>query len=181
MSGPAVLRRRLAISSYAIGLALASAANAAPYNPDQLPGTQIAQVEHACRSIVGLEPGEAQYAACVASLSDTVRGADEVRSRAEARQTCRREGFDRGTPGLAECTLDAADKMATTSSGAANVAPQPDTSPPAARSYFQASRADVYRREESACAGLGFDPTGAEFTGCVTGLRSAIFNANYPD
>jgi hypothetical protein len=132
---------------------------------------QVAQV---CASVVGLAPGEKHFAACEQSLADSLHGLREGQGTALARRGCLEQGYRPGTPGLAECEL----------AGAPADAPRgPDYDGPVpggSRSYFLVSRDTAFRRDELACAKLGFDPAQSAFADCASELRGALARASDP-
>lgn len=48
-----------------------------------------------------------------------------------------------------------------------------------AQSYFRASSQEIRRREQSACARLGYDPTSGGFAACVASLDTALYAADH--
>jgi hypothetical protein len=133
-----------------------------------------AQVDQICTSVVGLAPGEKHFAACEQSLADSLRGLREAQGAALTRRDCRDQGYRPGTAGLAECELASA--PANRPRGADLNAPVPGGS----RSYFLVSRDTAFRRDELACAKLGFDPAQSAFTACASDLRGALARASAP-
>ncbi len=63
------------LAGLAGALLIAGAAQAAPHSSDGLPSDQAARVDSACSRILGTEPGEEHYAACVEALSGSLRSA----------------------------------------------------------------------------------------------------------
>jgi len=150
-SRPARLRRKsAAIMAGAIALAsVAVCARADAANPDT---GQIIGVGEICQTVIRLEPGGAQYAACVLSLADSLRGLSKT--------DCLDQGLK---PGLAACTLQ-------------STGPEPTSS----RSYFYASQREIYRREQQSCVRLGFEPADGAFADCVANLDGRLFAADNP-
>jgi hypothetical protein len=91
-----------------------------------------------------------------------------------AREGCLGRGLSPNSPGLAECTLAASD----TRRAAAPIDTGGDSVH--AKSYFYASPSQVHRREETACAHLGLDPSSDGFATCVAGLQTSRFMADNP-
>lgn len=154
----------------------AACASAAPYRPAGLSPAEAAQVGAVCHRVMGLPAGlYTQYQACEEGLARAVAGRRSDAALTAARSDCLAKGLKRATPALSACELTALEH------------PQPprallDVSAPAtaAPSYFKASADEVRRREQRACAAVGFDPADPGFGACVTGLDSALFDADHP-
>jgi hypothetical protein len=151
----------------ALAVALPGAAFAGSYADDGKVGV-------VCVSVVGVQPGEKHYAACVESLSRSLGSLRAGEGMGLARQGCRAQGYRPNTPGLAECELAAAPAPAT------NGPEYPAATPGGSRSYFLISRETAFRRDQLACARLGFDPTQAPFGDCAADLRAALARASEP-
>jgi hypothetical protein len=169
------------VSALAGALALAAVAGggaaARPYNPDNLAADLAAHVGQVCQSIIRVQPGEEHYDSCVESLSDSLQSSGAGRAVSQARGDCLAKGFAQGSSALAVCELQ--------STGAPPAEPGDDTlvaanEPGGAKSYFSASPHDSFRREQLACAELGFDPAGGAFGSCVADLQAALFSADNP-
>ncbi|HWF78316.1 MAG TPA: hypothetical protein VN694_14195 [Caulobacteraceae bacterium] len=131
-------------------------------------------VGRVCAGTLGLDPGEKHYAACVQSLSGSLANSSAGQGMANARRACAARGLRPGAEDFDECELRLAD-----------AAPAPASvraSAPAAggRSYFESSRGEAWKRDELACARLGFDPAGTAFQACVGNLRGALARASMP-
>ena len=162
-----------ALKSCAAALAGLACLAAAPAVTAQPAERDVSQV---CRNVIGLAPGEKHFAACTQSLGDSVRGLEQGRGMALARRACLAQGLQPDTGALAECEL---------SSARADGRPAADTTgwapiPGGARDYFMISRETAYRRDELACARLGFDPDQGAFGGCVADLKAALARASDP-
>jgi hypothetical protein len=132
------------------------------------------EVGAVCASVVGVQPGEKHYAACVESLSRSLSGLRAGEGMGLARRGCLAQGYRPNTPGLAECELAAAPAAATRG-------PEyPAANPGGSRSYFTVSRETAFQRDQLACARLGFDPTQAPFGDCAADLRAALARASEP-
>jgi hypothetical protein len=125
-------------------LSLALAATSAPTAVRAEPNGP-ARVDAICRSELGATPGEAHYAACVASLSQSLNDLERARSLAEARTGDRTDADARPV-----------------------------------RSYMSVSPTEAHRREERACAMIGYDPAANGFGRCVAGLQTSLFMADNP-
>jgi hypothetical protein len=131
-------------------------------------------VGRVCAGTLGLDPGEKHYAACVQSLSGSLANLQAGQGIAAARRACAARGLTPGAAAFDECELRLAD-------AAPASAPVSDAAPAGGgRSYFESSRAEAWRRDELACARLGFDPAGTAFQACVSDLRGALARASMP-
>jgi len=116
-------------------LLIAGATQAAPYNAGGLPADQAARIDNACSRILGTERGEEHYAACVDSLSGSLRSArmaptasayreDESAGRPRSYfqgspsdvhrregQACASVGFDPAYQGYDSCAADLSSSM----------------------------------------------------------------------
>ena len=132
-------------------------------------------VGQVCERVVGVSPGEKHYAACVQSLSDSMRNLRQGQGVAMARRDCLARGLTPQTPAFAECELAAAPARVS-AAGDPGETPEPGGS----RSYFMISRGTAFQRDQLACARLGFDPDQEGFSGCVADLRAALSRASEP-
>jgi hypothetical protein len=155
-----------ALSLAGLGCLFAAPATAAP--------ARDGAVGRVCAGTLGLDPGEKHYAACVQSLSGSLADLRAGQGMAAARRICLDRGMTPGATDFNECEL----REAATAPPAQIV---DDTAAPAgARSYFETSRQEAWRRDELACARLGFDPAGAAFQSCAADLRGALARASMP-
>jgi hypothetical protein len=174
-------------------------ASAAPYNPERLPSAPLNQVGGICRTVMGLSPsesestvwgaevnpgltpGENHYEGCIAALSASARAESEARALNKADEDCRSQGLKTDSPALAECVLRADDpSRARLAPGSAQPAADPVNNVRMAGSFFRASRREVLRREEEACAALGLDPAGPAFDGCMKTLIDTFYSIDNP-
>jgi hypothetical protein len=77
---------------------IAVCARAGAANPD---ARQIGRVGEICRTVIGLEPGDAQYEACASSLADSLPSLSRDRAVPQVQVDCLEKGLK---PGLAGCT-----------------------------------------------------------------------------
>jgi hypothetical protein len=164
-------------------LSIADCATAGPFNPAGIPSGQVTRVGQICQSVMGIEPGEEHYYACVSSLSDSVKGLDQSDAMQRAHSACAERGLEPDSPGFAECVLRTSDAAALSGanlsdSGTAQAVSTTDRR--SSKSYFYTSPRDVFHREQLACARLGFDPAYSAFDSCVASLGSALFDADNP-
>jgi hypothetical protein len=173
---------RRAATAMAGVLALAGFAGGAdagpyPYNPDRLDGGQVVQIGDVCRTVVGVEPSEARYFACVGALSDSAKNLGRGRALQQARGDCLSRGYPAGSPDLDVCVVQSAGHERPATDMAMS---RPMEEPRLAKSYAYAPQAEVHRREELSCARMGLDPSSGGFASCVAGLDSALFAADNP-
>jgi hypothetical protein len=153
---------------------LAACAPLAPYNPDRLPMQQMSRIGEICRVVMGLPAGPiTQYLACEESLSHSLAARRDRGPMLAAHHACEAQGLKPNTAALAECELNQTDFAP---GGAAAL---PAKAP---KSYFSASNDEVHRREQEACAQIGYDPIGggSAFAQCVADLQSNLFDADNP-
>ena len=167
------------VKTLAIAMVLAGAATMALAQP--VPAQSAAHGQRSplgdiCGATVGLEPGQAQYDGCVASLSDSLDGVSQGRALWTAHDACLQKGLKPGSPDLAVCTLRSSQARPADASGLTLASAAPGH----AKSYFSASNRDRFHREQLACAELGLNPVAAAFDSCVAGLRSSLFEADNP-
>lgn len=131
-------------------------------------------VGRVCAGTMGLAPGEKHYAACMQSLSGSLANMQAHRGMMAARHACLARGMTPGAADFDECELREAD--AAPRAQAVDDAAAPD----GGRSYFNMPRGEAWRRDELACARLGFDPADAAFQSCAADLRGALARASMP-
>jgi hypothetical protein len=154
--------------------ALCACASPGPYNPSNLPTTQVSQVGELCRSVIGVRPGLELYSNCVESLSSSAARLNRTGAFQDARRACLDKGAPMAGPALAECELATANATQVS-------APLPVAAPKGSdKSYFYASTRDIRRREQTACAELGYEPGSGGFSSCVASLDAALFAADHP-
>lgn len=130
------------------------------------------QAERLCAEVVGLPSGGTHFAACAQSLSASLRDLQRTSALSQARAACLRDGV--AAADLPACELQRADAEPTP-------APQrrPER-PGGAASYFAVSPAVGWRREQLACAELGFDPSQDAFGVCAANLQAALSRQSTP-
>jgi hypothetical protein len=156
------------------GTDLAACGPLAPYNPDRLPMQQISHIGEICRDVMGLPAGAfTHYLACEESLSHSLAARRDGGAMLAAHHACDAQGLKPNTVALAECEP----KQTEFAPGGAAALPAK-----APKSYFSASNDEVHRREQGACAQIGFDPVGGglAFAQCVADLQSSLFDADNP-
>jgi hypothetical protein len=161
-----------------VGLAACATASPYPYNPERLADGQAGRIGQVCQSVIGVQPPEARYFACIGSLSDSARNLGRGRALQQAREDCEARGLRPGSAGLAVCVVQSAGDGRTSAPEISTDSSMP--APGLAKTYPYASQRDVHRREELSCARLGLDPAGGAFANCVGGLDSALFEADNP-
>ena len=169
------------------------------YNPDNLGGERFAQVANICQNVMGLSPNErlsggywlgndrldyltSKYRGCIVSLSDSLLSMMEGQATEQADEDCRAKGYATGSPDLALCVLRSANSHASApvQSGAAAVTPVSEKVPTASGSFTYASPHEYVRREQVACAALGFEPSHGAFKSCVKGLDDTFYAIDHP-
>jgi hypothetical protein len=161
-------------TALAFGALAASPAAADAYNPARLGMSDIGHVRRVCAEVVGLPTDGTHYAACVQSLSASLRDLERGAAVREARAACLRQGLAPDTAALAECELDSA-RSAGGPIAAVDSAPRPRGG-----SYFSVPPAEGRRRGQLACAALGFDPAGEAFAACAANLQAALSRQSMP-
>jgi hypothetical protein len=152
----------------------ATGAFADAYNPVRLGDDDLGHVKRICADVVGVPPGGTHYAACVQSLSSSLRDLERTQGLRQARAACLRQGLAPNTSALAECELtNARDGGAPATDGG-------PARPGGQASYFAVSPAVSWRRGELACAELGFDPSGGAFPACAANLQAALSRQSTP-
>ncbi|THD52994.1 hypothetical protein [Phenylobacterium sp.] len=172
----------LLIGAFSIA-GIASCATAGPYNPSNLAPAQLAQVQQICHSVIGIPVGIGLSTDCVANLSGSAAALIQARTHGvaldEARRTCLGKGLAAGDPALPVCELSSTSDHGAPAADAAAVQIDISGLTPPAKSYFNASFDEVRRREQMACARLGYDPINGSFAKCVTSLDSALFASQH--
>jgi hypothetical protein len=177
-----------AAAPLAIGLlaaaGVAGCASAGPYNPANLEPAQLGQVQQICRSVMGIPSGIGLSTDCVGNLSQSAvalrPGDAQGRALEAARQACLGKGLTPGDPSLSVCELSGVSDHASPVAGLARVRIDTAALEKPARSYFYASFNEVRRREQTACARLGYEPIDGRFAACVASLDAALFASEHP-
>jgi hypothetical protein len=123
------------------------------------------------------------YRGCIVSLSDSLQNVmdDQVTQQADA--DCRAEGFKTGSPNLALCVLRSVNSRPNPPPAQSGAVPEITVSadlPAASGSYTYASPHEEARREQTACAALGFEPSRGAFKTCVKGLSDTFYAIDHP-
>jgi hypothetical protein len=174
LRSPVSLASGMALASALTLLAISGQAHAATFNPDNLPTEDISGVGQICGSVVGAEPGQAQYVGCVQSLSDSWVHLQHSRAAAEARSDCLAQGLKPETPDLAVCELR------TSQTAPVSRIPVKAGDEAAASSYYSASPREVHQRNQMSCARMGYEPASGGFGACVASLQASQFAADNP-
>ncbi len=128
---------------------------------------------------MGIPAGIRLSSSCVQSLSDSLMVQTRGRALQVARSQCLRQGAGAGEARLSECEVRATSSDVTRVSEMASPAIDAAKSTQSVKSYFYVSSGEIRRREELACAQLGFDPSFGGFGTCVANLSSALFSADH--
>jgi hypothetical protein len=186
----------------AVAFASATAcASTGPYNPDSLGSDQVAQVAEICQTVMGLkpsdppvagdyrgsphlEPGISHYQACIASLSDSLQDVNDAHVVSQADADCRAKGLKSDSADLAECVLNSVEtKPNLVATKVSTVASSPNSAkamPVSVGNFYLASPHETRRREELACARLGFEPPKGAFASCVKLLDDNFYAIDNP-
>lgn len=167
------------------------------YNPDSLGSSDFSRVSNICQTVMGLSPAEAlaggywmgnerldywtsKYRGCIVSLSDSLQTLLDTQTAARADANCRAKGFDTGSPDLALCVLRSINGPTAPGSRGVTATPVSEKEPIAGGSYTYASPRETARREQAACAALGFEPGRDTFKSCVKGLSDTFYAIDHP-
>jgi hypothetical protein len=172
------LQRAVVLALGACTLATTAACASVVYNPDHLAPDQLSQIGAVCQSVMGLPPATySQHEACVESLSHAYVARLQSGRLLAARQDCLAHGLRPGTTALSECELDPAPQAATQNAPPMLQVALPPHPP---KSYFGASFDEIRRREQHACAAIGYDPAGSGFGQCVADLAAELGEVDHP-
>jgi hypothetical protein len=170
------------------------------YNPDKLGTAQFSRVANICQKVMGLSPNEAlsggywmgddrldywtsTYRGCIVSLSDSLQNVMDEHVTQQADADCRAKGYKTGSPKLALCVLHSVNSNPNPPPAQSAALPMIIVSvdlPAASGSYTYASPHEEARREQVACAALGFEPSHAAFKTCVKGLSDTFYAIDHP-
>ena len=192
-------RHSLATTLVCCTAAMTACAVQRPYNPDDLAADQLARISGICQTVMGLTPKEpleggywmnndrldyytSHYRGCILSLSDSLQHVlnEQMTQRADA--DCRAKGFEPESPDLALCVLNSVNSPARAPRQAAapSATPASQSVPATSGSFFNASPGETARREQVACAALGFSPAHNAFDTCVKGLGDTFYAIDHP-
>jgi hypothetical protein len=175
------IRTRAAVALFG---AIAIASMAAPVEASGKPGAEqfAGQI---CQSIIRVQPGESQFDGCVSSLTDSLESARGERAVVQARHACFAQGLRSGSADLSLCLLRAADTKpgpgAIELPAIASVTVGIMDDPQSSKSYFAVSPDTKFRRDQQACARLGFDPAFGAFANCVADLQGMLQAIDAPE
>jgi hypothetical protein len=105
---PARRGRRVTASALTVGataIALLAFAHTSPAAAEDAP--RMAQVQHACTVLMGLDPRGRGYETCIMSLNRSLSLWDQVRLVKRDRNACSRKGLQPGTSAFAVCVVGA--------------------------------------------------------------------------
>jgi hypothetical protein len=141
---------------------------------------QKAALEATCSRVMGLRPGEAEFAGCVDTLSDSLARETSYDRAAAAYRACAQQGVAHGTPDFGRCVLDS--EGTATPQDAAQTLNAAEVTAPAnfTGGYFSASFPMRYRRAEYACATIGLQPSSGPFESCASDLDSNMWLIEHP-
>jgi hypothetical protein len=151
---------------------------ASVYNPEHLAPDQMSHIEAVCQTAMGLpDSPSTQHYACADSLSHSFAARLKAGRLLTARQDCLARGLEPRTTAFSECELTPRPQQVPQ-----NAQPALETAlpTPRAKSYFGASFDEIRRREQRACAEIGYDPAGAGIGECVAHLALYLNEADHP-
>jgi hypothetical protein len=146
---------------------------------------QSALVRATCTKVMRLQEGQAQWAGCVSSLSDSLVGEIRIDRVAYVYRDCAQTGLKRETLEFSQCVLDRenvrlAPNMhqgaALSQLDAAYVKPSDGNS----KGYYEVSFNLRHRREQYSCAELDLEANSGPFDQCVANLESSLFSIEHP-
>jgi hypothetical protein len=176
--------RRVSVGMLAglLAAGVAGCASAEPYNPARLAPAQLGQIQQICRSVMGIPVGIGLSSDCVENLSGSAVALSQSNTQgqalAEARRTCLAKGLTPGDPALSTCELSTVANASAPASRVVRIDAAALEKP--AGSYFYASFNEVRRREQAACARLGYEPIDGRFASCVANLDAALYASEHP-
>jgi hypothetical protein len=145
----------------------------APASPQ---AEQMSRVGEICHDVMGLrDSGTRQFEDCQASLSHSLAARTGGTTVLAARNACIAQGLKPNTVALSECELNPPAGLLKQTEFASTDDPPPPAK--ATKSYYSVSRDEVRRREQQACAEIGFDPIGSGFAECVANLQAGMLHA----
>lgn len=133
---------------------------------------QVALVQQTCDKVMGLKNGGEYRSLCQDSLSQSLARKLAAEESARGYDTCRSEGLHDAA--LATCMLDRPNRAAAVSTQPVSLAYDVDA-PENAKSYFDVTPSEAWRREQYSCAQLGLIPGSNAFQQCAVGLEAALF------
>jgi len=186
-SNPLTLPHRASaaiIAALAFAGIVAQAQASSDFNNGPTPN-QLAQARQICESIMRVRPGEEHFDGCVSSLTDSLEVASHSRIMQQAHNDCFAKGLKPNTSDLAVCILQAADTNTNTDStnppNIANMNASQAEDAELSGSAFAASPDVIFRREQLACAQIGFDPAFGAFANCVANLSVTLESVDHPE
>ena len=180
---------------------MTACASTGHYNPDNLGSGQIAEVAEICQTVMGLkpsdppvpgdyrgsphlEPGISHYQACIASLSDSLQDVNDAHVASQADEDCRTKGLKPDSADLAECVLKSIEAKPRSATTEASILASPPNSakvmPVSVGNFYLVPPHETRRREEMACARLGFEPPNGAFASCVKLLNDNFYAIDNP-
>jgi hypothetical protein len=147
---------------------------------------QTAAIEATCTKVMRLHKWQAQFEACVSSLSGATASVVKSDCVNNAYRSCAQTGLKRETPEFSRCVLDSeniqrdAGSLPTGAAAELNAAyiTSADSNP---EDYLESTFKMRHRREQYACAQLGLEPDTGAFVSCVNNLDMEIFLVDHPN
>ncbi len=161
-------------AAVALGFSAIAATSAFAQAPDnEATRAMAAQI---CQSVIRVQRGESEFEGCVSSLATSLQNVSRTRTATQARDACFARNSGSGGTALNLCLLEAAAPRSDVEAipDAASVLGGVADDPLFARSWFAVTPDTKFRREQQACARLGFDPALHAFAQCVADLASTL-------
>jgi hypothetical protein len=136
--------------------------------------SHLSQVDITCSRIMGLKPGEAYYAACRESLSQSLAAQSENRALAAAYWQCHQLGLASGSAAFSTCILDKENAGEAGFTRALTVADSVSANASADKSFYEMSPTVRWGRERYACAQMRLVPGSDDFRQCIDNLDEAF-------
>jgi hypothetical protein len=174
---------RTHVAAALVGAIVASATSAPAQASTRTGAEQLAG--QICQTVIRLQPGENHFNGCVSSLADSVESISRSQAVVRARTACFAQHLKPGSADLSLCLLRAADTkpdsdavdLPTIVSAEKGITDDAQSS----GTYFAAQSHPGFRREQQACALVGFDPAFGAFANCVANLQSTLRAGDTPD
>jgi hypothetical protein len=180
-----LLREFLLIFASTLSVVSLSSCAFFPDSIKDLTPQQSAFVQATCTKVMRLQEGEAQWAGCVSSLSDSLVGEIQVDRDAYAYRDCTQTGLKRETREFSQCVLDRENVQLASNMHQGGALSQLDAAyvKPAdgnSKGYYEASFDLRHRREQYSCAELDLEAYSGPYDQCVANLESSLFSIEHP-
>lgn len=164
--------RKLCAAACVLPIVIACAPLALAQDHSLSPG-QLSLVDQTCTQVMGLKRGEAYFARCRESLSQSIAATNEGRAMSAAYGSCRARELPGGTASFSTCMLDASN-AGSAAAGPPLIAYKGTGDTEAGKRFYDMAPSVRFNRERYACAQLGLVPDSAPFAQCVESLDGAF-------